>query len=274
MVKFNRQTQKSDFFHTRPKFDAKYGRVWLAIERLEEYSKLFEDNGLIIATKAIILLEYLGKGMEFKKYCPKALELLVNNNQRNNEIIKILLFNALLLSSNENEFKKNIITARYNKVPNEMLYSVEAIFKSNFDKKRPFFNYQFDLLKIIPPEKVGEQAALIEVMIDSYGENIISDAVDQLRIMRIECLRNLDKQSESILKASGYRFAPDDRLTLKIAVNEFESLLKNSSRFSFDIRSYFNLSFWFLNLENFQKALHYVDEGLKINQTDFHLLVL
>jgi tetratricopeptide (TPR) repeat protein len=240
--------------------DAKSGRPWLALLRLEDLAEEFPNDSHVTYAEALLRLEFLGQGLLAQRLFAKAFELDNNNT--------LAVFNAAKFAPNEQEFDKwSRIALKI--APNEEGLKQIIMLKTKSGSYHGYIKSLFPLDE--KDKKPGEMAALFELILHTGSNELSTQEVAQIKKERARSLRRLDNEAESALGLKGEFFLPEDRLALHKALKEFDEAMVEGSPAFYDEEFWNFGSAWTYLMRQYEKAIYYADKAIEIRPHQYAL---
>jgi tetratricopeptide (TPR) repeat protein len=140
--------------------------------------------------------------------------------------------------------------------------------KEVLEEGDPYRVFQMKLLAQIPQKRdPGTYASLIELIIESGGDDIPPDQQANLLRLRCESLRQLDETAQAKLNYFGESFRPKERIALQMALSEFER--RKDDPYFRDAESLNLCASWAYLLHRFQDAIDYADAAIKLGGLEY-----
>lgn len=261
-MRFYHRTQqdKIDTVYNRCFWDAKNGKVCLALLRLKDLAEEFPNDAHVIYAEALIRKDFLGQGIIAHSLFKNAFEL---------GGIKEAACNATKYAPSKNDFEKMSKKA-ISVAPNDDLLLLIVSEQNNYSSEE---YWQF-LYEMLPPqgEMDGSRASLLELILNACGDNIEKDKIILLHRVRAESLRDLDRAAENSLIVQGEQFIPEERLALQEALKELEKVLSDKNSPAFYDPELWNLrSAYTYLMHQFEHAITYADMAIKYRPTGYAL---
>lgn len=244
-------------------FDAEHGWLTLALDRLEFLHENFPDDPQVEYAEGLIRKDFFGDGIRAEELFISAHGNATDRN-RTNENFLFSTFNAAKYALSEEEFRKWFKKA-FELAPKD---SDIEFFNSIIATLNNGISYT-DILSGAVAEyqkhqKYGDCASFAQIAFNT--EELSFDAELGLRKTRLWALRELDKVAELSRTTRGEGFAPDERLTLKTALNELEITLKLDP----DDHTLWNFkSAWLILMKDFEGAISAAETALKLCPTGY-----
>ncbi len=241
----------------RSLFDARHGRVKLALERINDVlDEGFHDRGAAaeaVYTKGVILRDFLGRGFQARDLFEEAYE------QDSNHTFSII--NATQLARNLEEFRK------WTQIFHEKVPPSEERSHAQLDRRWQMLNQGGDYRDILHDLAIthgeggitGQAASLMELALDDYRFSIDEEAGK--RCWRAQQLRVLDREAEDFRRANSEDFPPDERLALMDALVELERGIELDP---YNVEMLNLKAAWFLILRRYAEVLPAADLAMEL----------
>jgi tetratricopeptide (TPR) repeat protein len=255
-----REEDKLGTAYNRCFLDAENGRVWLALQRLEDLREHFLNDAEIDLAEAMLRIQFLGQGFRGQELCWRAY-------QRKPSLVDALK-NALKFSPDAVTFQERAALALRSLPGDPVLKMLMQTEKTIREEGELYWVFQKELLAQVPHDRdAGTFAAIIELMLISGGEEIPPDQRANFLRYRGEALRRLDRTAQDKLTFFSEAHIPKERLILQQALLEFESKIDDPYFRNAEI---LNLcASWSYLLHRFQDAINYADAAIEMGGPEY-----
>jgi Flp pilus assembly protein TadD len=203
---------------TRAHFDARHGRVRLALQRLEDLSWIFPEDPDVAQAEAFVRMDHIGQGEHARKLFKKAFRWGQNN--------PAAAKNVTLLARSAEEFRELAeIALPLNPKDRNFQKQVEVINQSLSEGMKFWYTLGLRVASSEQQKDYGPAAGLAELSL-SYAKEMGGEIELQSRKTRAKCLRELDKIAANRRQAMLEPVSPEERLALQEAVKELDEILR------------------------------------------------
>ena len=225
MKYFHHEDDDVSFWINRAHFEAEHGNAKLAIDRLQELASEFPQNPHIPYDQGLIRYHYhhTGQGTCAREFFLSA-ETLASRARVRGTRWQAAHYLAKLATSREEA--RNWAEIALSILPR--LHSVHSALRAllkDLDSSMPYHlllnSYALSAFEHGEP---GGAASQVEIALESGSYAPPDEA--RVRLLRAECLRQLDRAEEHQRRQNGEVFPPADRLALLEAVEELDRALK------------------------------------------------
>ena len=238
-------------------FDARHGRVGLALERLRDLEEEFPRDPQIRYAEGLIRADYLGQGIAARALFEKAYES--DNSHR------LAARDATLLARSAEEFRKwaeiTLSIAANDRSIRELVTGV----LSDLEKEISYCEILHAAkTQHFQAQRFGQSAAFAEL--ELLACTLFPDEEVVVRRERAQCLRTLDGEANRSRQTFQEAFPAEERLTLHEAVAELERAL---SLDEYDAELWNLKSAWCCLLGQHEEAIRCADRAVELRPSHY-----
>lgn len=236
---------------TRAHFDARHGRVRLALQRLEYLSRIFPEDPDVLQAEAFVRMDYIGQGEHARKLFKKAFRCGQND--------PAAAKNVTLLARSAEEFHELAeIALPLNPKDLNFQQQVEMINQSLSEGINFWDVLLFRVASAEEHKDFGTAAGLAELSLP-YAKEMDSEIELEARKRRAKCLRELDKIAANRRQILMEPVSPEERLALQEALTELDEILRLDE---YDAEMWNFKSAWCSLLHRFDEADAFADRAI------------
>ncbi len=238
---------------TRAHFDARHGRVRLALQRLEDLSRIFPEDPDVAQAEAFVRMDYIGQGEHAGKLFKKAFRWRQND--------PAAAKNVTLLARSAEEFHELAeIALPLNPKDRNFQKQVELINQSLSEGIKFWETLHLRVAFAEEHKNYGAAAALSGLSL-YYAKEMGGEIELSTRKTRAKCLRELDKIAANRRQAVLEPVSPEKRLALQEAVKELDEILRLDE---YDAEMWNFKSGWCSLLHRFDEADACADRAISL----------